>query len=87
MKGEFYYESFRDEPKKGEAGTKEMQRCAERIWNALSKYMSKYVAFDSDAIFKDPDWPYLWDKQKTSGQPSEEEVLLQKITDQQKEQE
>jgi hypothetical protein len=37
-----------------------MKRCAERIWNAISKY----VVFDNDAIFKDPNWPYLWDKKK-----------------------
>ena len=80
MKGELYYEISRDEPKKNELGIKEMQRCAERIWNALSKYLSKYVVFDGDAIFKDPDWPYLWDKEKPTNQPSEEEMLLQKIS-------
>ncbi|UCC59521.1 MAG: hypothetical protein JSW38_13815 [Dehalococcoidia bacterium] len=37
-----------------------MKRCAEKIWNAISKY----VVFDNDAIFKDPNWPYLWDKKK-----------------------
>ena len=37
-----------------------MKRCAEKIWNAISKY----VTFDDDAIFKDPNWPYLWDKKK-----------------------
>lgn len=37
-----------------------MKQCAERIWNAISKY----VVFDNDAIFKDPNWPYLWDKKK-----------------------
>ncbi len=35
-----------------------MQRCAERIWNAISKY----VTIEKDGIFKDPDWPHLWDK-------------------------
>jgi len=35
-----------------------MRRCAEKIWNAISRY----VTIDKDAIFKDPDWPYLWDK-------------------------
>jgi len=38
----------------------EMKKCAERIWNAISRY----VAFDNDAIFKDPNWPYLWGKKK-----------------------
>jgi len=37
-----------------------MKRCAEKIWNAISKY----VTFDDDAIFKDPNWPYMWDKKK-----------------------
>jgi hypothetical protein len=37
-----------------------MKRCAEKIWNAISKY----VTFDNDAVFKDPNWPYLWDKKK-----------------------
>jgi hypothetical protein len=32
----------------------EAKRCAERIWNAITKY----VKFDQDAIFKDPNWPY-----------------------------
>lgn len=41
-----------------EAQTSEMKKCAERIWNAISKY----VAFDDDAIFKDPNWPYLQKK-------------------------
>jgi hypothetical protein len=26
----------------------------------LRKWVSKYVTFDKDAIFKDPNWPYLW---------------------------
>lgn len=38
----------------------EMKKCAERIWNAISRY----VTFDNDAIFKDPNWPYMWDKKK-----------------------
>ena len=33
----------------------EEKRCAERIWNAITKY----VTFDKDAIFKDPNWPYF----------------------------
>ncbi len=43
-----------------EAHIHEMKRCAERIWNAISKY----VTYDKDAIFKDPDWPYLWGKKR-----------------------
>jgi hypothetical protein len=41
-----------------EAQISEMKKCAERIWNAISKY----VTFDDDAIFKDPNWPYLYKK-------------------------
>ena len=41
-----------------EKKVREMQRCAERIWNALSEY----VKFDKDGIFKDPYWPRMWDK-------------------------
>ncbi len=44
----------------GKSEIGEMKKCAERIWNAISKY----VTFDDDAIFKDPNWPYLWDKKK-----------------------
>ena len=45
---------------KEDAQSGEMKKCAEKIWNAISKY----VAFDDDAIFKDPNWPYLWDKKR-----------------------
>jgi len=38
----------------GEVLADEAKRCAERIWNAITKY----VTFDEDAIFKDPKWPY-----------------------------
>jgi hypothetical protein len=27
-----------------------------RIWSTISKYIS----YDRDAIFKDPNWPHLW---------------------------
>ncbi len=37
-----------------EAVTSDMKRCAERIWNAISKY----VTVDNEAIFKDKNWPY-----------------------------
>lgn len=32
-----------------------MKRCAEKIWNAISKY----VVFEKDANLKDPNWPYI----------------------------
>ena len=54
------YEGTIVEKAGNEACTNEMKRCAEKIWNAISKY----VTFDNDAIFKDPNWPYLWDKKK-----------------------
>ena len=38
-----------------EAVTSDMKRCAERIWNAISKY----VTVDNEAIFKDKNWPYF----------------------------
>ena len=41
-----------------ETETIQMKKCAERIWNAITKY----VAFDQEGIFADPDWPHLWDK-------------------------
>ena len=44
-----------DKRVESEALTSEMKKCAERIWNAISKY----VTFDDDAIFKDPNWPNL----------------------------
>ena len=37
-----------------EALTNEMKRCAERIWNAIAKY----VTVDNEAVFKDKNWPY-----------------------------
>jgi len=30
----------------------------------LRGWISKYVTVDKDAIFKDPDWPHLWDHKK-----------------------
>jgi len=29
---------------------------AKRIWSTITKY----VTYDKDAIFKDPNWPHLW---------------------------
>lgn len=39
---------------------KETKKQAGKVWNTISKY----ITFDNDAIFKDPNWPYLWDKKK-----------------------
>ena len=54
------YQHTIDTKAESETQIREMKKCAERIWNAISKY----VTFDNDAIFKDPNWPYLWDKKK-----------------------
>ena len=42
--------------------TEEMQHCAERIWNNITQYVTRYVTVDRDAVFRDPDWPHLWDR-------------------------
>ena len=55
---DYYGASDFDSNKEKEVSDVEMQRCAERIWNAISKY----VTIEKDAIFNDPDWPHLWDK-------------------------
>lgn len=36
----------------------EERRLAERIWNAITKY----VSLNEDGIFADPDWPHMWNK-------------------------
>ena len=43
-----------DKKAENEAVTNDMKRCAERIWNAIAKY----VTVDNEAIFKDKNWPY-----------------------------
>ena len=30
----------------------------------LRTNVSKYVTIDKDGIFKDPDWPHLWDHKR-----------------------
>jgi hypothetical protein len=60
MKAVPYGQAVVDRRAQSEARTGEMKRCAERIWNAISKY----VTFDDDAIFKDPNWPHMWDKKR-----------------------
>ncbi len=30
------------------------------IWSTITKFVSKYVTYDDDAILKDPKWPHLW---------------------------
>ena len=42
-----------DKKAENEAVTSDMKRCAERIWNAIAKY----VTVDNEAIFKDKNWP------------------------------
>ncbi len=52
------YRNGRTIDQKSKAG--KTKKSAGKIWNTISKY----VTFDDDAIFKDPNWPYLWDKKK-----------------------
>ena len=40
--------------------TRDMQKLAERIWNAITKY----VTVDKDGIFNDPNWPHMWDHKR-----------------------
>ena len=51
-------------PTENEAEAKEMQHSAEKIWNAISRYITNHVTIEKDAIFKDPDWPHLWDHKR-----------------------
>lgn len=30
----------------------------------IKRTLSKYVTFDEDGIFTDPDWPHLWDHKR-----------------------
>ncbi|MFC1894041.1 hypothetical protein ACFLYR_08530 [Chloroflexota bacterium] len=62
MKANIYDAGYDEiaEREESEVEAIEKKRCAERIWNAITKY----VTFDKDAIFKDPDWPHLWDHKR-----------------------
>ena len=44
----------------GEKTVRGIQSCADRVWNVLSKY----VTLGKDGIFKDPDWPRMWDHKR-----------------------
>lgn len=35
----------------------------ERI-GRIRRALNKFVVFDSEAIFKDPDWPHLWEHKR-----------------------
>ncbi len=39
-----------------DAGRKGVRHHAKRLWSAITRY----VTYDKDAIFKDPNWPHLW---------------------------
>ena len=43
-----------------EVSTKVERRRLKDYVIGLRKSVTKYVTFDKDAIFKDPNWPYLW---------------------------
>ncbi|MFA4835913.1 MAG: hypothetical protein WC749_07595 [Dehalococcoidia bacterium] len=64
MKANTNYTVKEAELKTRDIGAKAQKRTGNRIWNALTKY----VRFEEDAILKDPNWPYLWDHKKKSGQ-------------------
>ncbi|GEM_PF-1674358 len=53
-------EELKSTPRPSEDLSREMQRAAEKIWNALSKLMT----MDSEGIFKDPNWPHLWEHKR-----------------------
>lgn len=39
-----------------QAERKGVRHFAKRIWSTITKY----VTYDKDGIFKDPNWPHLW---------------------------
>jgi hypothetical protein len=39
-----------------DAERKGVRHHAKRLWSAITRY----VTYDKDAIFKDPNWPHLW---------------------------
>ena len=39
-----------------EKDRKGLRHYARIIWNTLTRY----VTYDKDAIFKDPNWPHIW---------------------------
>ena len=44
------------EPEAIQVERKGVRHYARRIWNTLTKY----VTYDKDWMFKDPNWPHLW---------------------------
>ena len=51
----------RDTTKMGhEPRTRRVKQYFDRVRNAVGKY----VTIDKDGIFKDPDWPHLWDHKR-----------------------
>ncbi|MFC1894042.1 hypothetical protein ACFLYR_08535 [Chloroflexota bacterium] len=46
-----------------EIDTEHTKAESRRVWHHIQRIfavIAKYVVFDKDAIFKDPDWPHLW---------------------------
>lgn len=64
MKAQMDFTVKEAELKTRDVETKAQKRTGNRIWSALTKY----VRYDEDAIFKDPNWPYMWDHKKKSDQ-------------------
>ena len=50
---DYSWEDDRIESKKDKKGIRHLVR-------KVSDKISKYISFDKDAIFKDPNWPHLW---------------------------
>ena len=40
------------------------KRRIRRQMKKVCKSISKHVTIDKDGIFKDPDWPHLWDHKR-----------------------
>ena len=56
-----------DLPMAGAGSIKTKKGSVSGIGYYLAKFrgrLSKYVTVDKDAIFKDPDWPHLWDHKR-----------------------
>ena len=46
-------------------GTKAASRTVPKgIAARIKRWLSKYVTVDHEAIFKDPNWPHLWEHKK-----------------------
>jgi len=44
--------------------TQRKARGLRHLLNAMKTSISKYVTVDNDGIFKDPNWPYMWNHKR-----------------------